>query len=243
MANGVRDLAILFQATVGPDPQLGFTFGGNATVPDCLAAINALTVEFDDSSLLTGLFDELPTPEMRALFDRAVRRGESNYFIRDAVVPPPSFSQVHAAHRIIMSVEAAEYHGARLARHPDDYPPHITALVEDGLKAPGVAYRAARVLRDDLDYELRKMLNGIRVFLTPATTSLPPGPETTGNAAMNSPWSFTGQPTVSVPAGWSPDGLPFAVQLVGTAMLDDDLLAAAAWYERAFKFDRRSLPL
>jgi Asp-tRNA(Asn)/Glu-tRNA(Gln) amidotransferase A subunit family amidase len=242
MANCVRDLVILFHAAAGPDPQLRFTLSGNATVPDCLAAIDGRSVEFH-SALLTGLFDDLPTSEMRTLFDRAVRRGESKDFVGDYVVPPPAFSQVHAAHRIIMAVEAAAFHGARLARRPDDYPPQITKLIEDGLQSPGVAYRLARVMRDDLENELQKMLNGIRVIVTPATTSLPPDPDTTGNPAMNAPWSFTGQPTVSVPVGWSPEGLPFAAQLVGTTMLEDDLLAAAAWYERAFKFDCRPLPL
>ena len=62
------------------------------------------------------------------------------------------------------------------------------------------------------------------VLVTPAAPGPGPDPSTTGNPAFNSPWSLLGLPTVSFPIGFSADGLPLAVQLVGGADSDLDLL-------------------
>lgn len=242
MANCVSDLAILFQAIAGAPPYGESSSGLKPPIPDCVAALADLPVEFDHSVRLTGLFDDRAAPELRELVDRALLRGSSNYFTRRLAVPPPSFTELHRAHRTVMATEAAEYHAGRLARHPDDYPPRISELIEEGLRTSAVAYRAATVLQGDIEDEFTRMLDRGSILLTPATTNLPGDVSSTGDAAFNSPWSFTGHPTVSVPAGWSPDGLPFAVQLIGSTMREDQLLAAAMWYERAFRFVQKTPP-
>ena len=83
---------------------------------------------------------------------------------------------------------------------------------------------------------------GKRGFLTPATPGPPPSPETTGNPVFNSPWSYLGVPTVSLPVAWMADGLPLAIQLVGAEMKDLRVLYSAALTERAVGFDRRPVP-
>ena len=52
---------------------------------------------------------------------------------------------------------------------------------------------------------------GTRLVLAcPATTNPAPDAATTGDPAMNSPWSFTGLPTICLPIGLADDGLiPF----------------------------------
>jgi amidase len=50
-------------------------------------------------------------------------------------------------------------------------------------------------------------------------------------------------PTVSLPAGWAPNGLPLAIQLVGRPGSDAQLLASAAWCEEAIAVDARLPPL
>ena len=55
----------------------------------------------------------------------------------------------------------------------------------------------------------------VDAWITPATVGTAPDPSTTGDPAFNSPWSYTGLPTVSFPIGLAPDGLPVAIQLIG----------------------------
>ena len=56
-------------------------------------------------------------------------------------------------------------------------------------------------------------------------------------------WNVTGQPAISVPAGFTADGLPLAVQLIGPPDSEGLLLSLAAQLERATSFADRRPPL
>jgi aspartyl-tRNA(Asn)/glutamyl-tRNA(Gln) amidotransferase subunit A len=154
---------------------------------------------------------------------------------------PPAFCDVWRQHQTIMAVEAARYHGPRLRRHPNDYPPRIRGLIEEGLSKPATEYAAARQHREELQRQLVDYGGG--TLLLPATTGPAPAAATTGNPAMNSPWSFTGFPAVSLPFGWTHDGLPLAIQLVGSPDADEDLLGTALACEELLQFERREIRL
>src|SRR5262245_66251208 len=94
--------------------------------------------------------------------------------------------------------------------------------------------------RERMRYTRSDMLAAFRekvreCLITPATLSTAPDPSTTGNPAFNSPWSFTGLPTVSFPIGLAPDGLPVAIQLVGWQIRDQELLRTAEWCEHVIR--------
>jgi aspartyl-tRNA(Asn)/glutamyl-tRNA(Gln) amidotransferase subunit A len=72
-------------------------------------------------------------------------------------------------------------------------------------------------------------------LITPATLGPAPDTSTTGNPAFNSPWSFTGLPTVSLPIVVTQDGLPLAVQLTGRFLHDEELLRIAHWCQQAIQ--------
>ena len=55
-------------------------------------------------------------------------------------------------------------------------------------------------------------------------------------------WNQTGQPAASVPAGFTPDGLPLAVQLVGRPNGERTLLALLAQLEEARPWSTRRPP-
>ena len=57
------------------------------------------------------------------------------------------------------------------------------------------------------------------------------------NSAFNSPWSYTGLPTVSFPIALSADGLPLAMQLVGPARAEPELFRVAQWSEEVIRRD------
>jgi Asp-tRNA(Asn)/Glu-tRNA(Gln) amidotransferase A subunit family amidase len=80
-------------------------------------------------------------------------------------------------------------------------------------------------------------------LLTPATTGIAPTLETTGDPIFNSPWSYTGLPTVSFPVSRGTDELPLAVQCVGASEREHTLLADAAWVERIVNWPHRLPPV
>jgi len=46
------------------------------------------------------------------------------------------------------------------------------------------------------------------------------------------PFNLTGHPSISIPAGWTADGLPVGMQVVGRRFADRELLAVARYVER-----------
>jgi aspartyl-tRNA(Asn)/glutamyl-tRNA(Gln) amidotransferase subunit A len=59
----------------------------------------------------------------------------------------------------------------------------------------------------------------------------PPGPRDI--PPFTYPFNWTGQPAVSIPAGWTKDGLPVGLQIVGGHLADALVMRAAAAYEAA----------
>ena len=73
----------------------------------------------------------------------------------------------------------------------------------------------------------------------PATTRPAPDAATTGDPAFNSPWSYTGLPAVSFPSGWTPEGLPLGLQVIGKPWSEAELFRVAAWCEDRLGVERR----
>jgi aspartyl-tRNA(Asn)/glutamyl-tRNA(Gln) amidotransferase subunit A len=235
IAGCVRDLALLLQVLAGPDPYDPAC--ADRPVPDYLAAL-ARPPAPPRLGRLRGLFDERAEGPVRSLLDEvSAALGP----VRDVALPA-GFAEVVARHRTVMTVEAAAYHEPRLRRHPDDYEPRIRGLLEEGLACPAPEYARTKEHQRDLAAAMEGCLGDVDALLTPATTDPAPAADTTGDPAFNSPWSYTGLPTVSLPAGWTADGLPLAIQLVGRPWGEAELLAVAAWCEERLAFERRELP-
>jgi aspartyl-tRNA(Asn)/glutamyl-tRNA(Gln) amidotransferase subunit A len=241
MTNCVRDLAITFQAVCGPGLHGLISLTTDVHIPDCLTAINRGMDEYWHFIQLNGMFRNNVDTKIWDFYDAACQRIADPSDISESV-PPPSFMDIPAAYKAIISTEAAEYHGERWKRHRDDYGLRITELIRSGLQVSAVEYRKARQLQEEVDEELTRILAGSRFFVTPAATSVAPTPETTGDPSFNIPWSFAGAPTVSVPAG-EVGGLPFSLQFTGSRNCEDDLFAAAAKAEARLNVPRQLPPV
>jgi Asp-tRNA(Asn)/Glu-tRNA(Gln) amidotransferase A subunit family amidase len=152
------------------------------------------------------------------------------------VALPDTFSDVLTRHRTVMGVEAAEYHAPRLCRHPEEYLPNIRSLLEEGLAATPQEYARCKAHQKQLTRDMETCFEGVDALLTPAATGPAPSAATTGDPAFHSPWSYTGLPTVSVPARRDPDGMPLAIQLIGRRWTEPALFASAAWCEQVLGY-------
>ncbi len=238
MANSVRDLAILLQPLAALD-------NDNGSNPyHYLSEMNQSgSMRFRQLSALPD-FPATASPEMTAAFAALRDKTRAAEWAWNELPLPPSFADAPRFQHTIMAVEAATYHGARMARHPDDYPPKVRSLIEHGLATPAPHFvnviKHHKAMRDEIE---RAFVDTWRIFATPATAGPAPSAETTGDPVFNSPWSYTGLPTVSLPFAWSADGMPLAVQLIGERYCEDDLLAVANMLEADIAFERRPLPL
>jgi aspartyl-tRNA(Asn)/glutamyl-tRNA(Gln) amidotransferase subunit A len=134
-------------------------------------------------------------------------------------------------HRTIMAYEAAATHRELFARQGELYPPRIRSLVEEGMRIRDMEYERALGVQERMRDPLEGWGSPDCVLVMPATLDVAPGRETTGSPAWNSPWSFTGQPAITMPMGRSREGLPIGIQLVGRRGQDRELLRHAAWVE------------
>jgi aspartyl-tRNA(Asn)/glutamyl-tRNA(Gln) amidotransferase subunit A len=225
IGNCVADLAILLQAmaaTVGPGPNPDYLLECRKPGPPTLLRAR-------------GLFHEAAEPAVQAAMDEVSEAlAGKGATIRDVSLPA-AFSEVVRRHRVVMAVEAAQFHRERLTRHQEDYLPCIRALLEEGLACSAVEYADCKRHQKDLN-EAMTLLAPRGILLTPATTSPAPNRATTGNPAFNSPWSYTGLATTSIPTGQFVAGLPLAIQLVccdWRSYAIAILFQAGAWCEKA----------
>lgn len=153
--------------------------------------------------------------------------------------PPDGFREVHAMHRILMAGGAAVHHREQFKTHGDMYGREIATLLHEGTGIDQATYRKALDHQQALRREMSNLFRTVDVLVTPATPTPAPSLETTGDPKFNSPWSFTGLPSVSLPCGVSDAGLPMSIQIIGPLDSDTQLLSAAAWIEAQLPFDRR----
>ena len=64
-----------------------------------------------------------------------------------------------------------------------------------------------------------------------------------GWSPFTPPFNLCGQPAASVPCGWSADGLPVGLQIVGRPFEEATILRAAAAFEAAQPWQQRRPPL
>jgi len=206
-----------------------------------LKAIDDCGLVFDDSApsapprlgRLHGLFDHRADAAVAEMMREVCSRLEQKGATIIEVPEPAAFAEVLPRHRTVMAVESAAFHQERLRRHPEDYDPRIRALLEEGLSCPAPEYARCKEHQELLRSEMSHCFESVDALLTPATTSPAPDAGTTGDPAFQSPWSYTGFPTISFPSGLSPDGLPLAIQLVGGPWSESELFRVALWCEEA----------
>jgi len=151
---------------------------------------------------------------------------------------------------------AAQFYAAWSDRLPDAEPlmdPTLVTLIRRGGAVPARDYVRAVDRIEAYWAEVRAFLERFDLLLMPTVAVPPfdagarPPREVDGRSVsvlgwmpFTFPFNLTGQPAASVPAGFTDDGLPVGLQIVGRRHADATVLAAAAAFEAARPWsDRR----
>ena len=168
----------------------------------------------------------------------------------------PDFAPAEIAFRVLRAWNSANTYGARLKDHPDAFKETLKGEIEEGLRLTGMDVARAETAHGQLWRGFQTFLEKYEYFVLP-TTQLPPFDVTTPYPAeisgvefanyidwMKSCWyiSATGNPAASVPGGFTPDGLPVGVQIVGRNREDFAVLQLAHAFEQATGFTRKHPP-
>src|SRR5690606_15012188 len=114
-------------------------------------------------------------------------------------------------HRDIASAEFADTHGRWFDEYGALYRPRTAALVRTGRAVTPEARDGGFRSRIDLRSRFHRLMDehGIDAWVSPSATGpAPKGLASTGDPAMNLPWTHAGVPAVSIPAGVASNGLP-----------------------------------
>jgi aspartyl-tRNA(Asn)/glutamyl-tRNA(Gln) amidotransferase subunit A len=182
---------------------------------------------------LTGFFDDRAHAEMRWAIYAFLKWFEGCG--AQVIQVPVDFAETLTHHRTILATEAYRVHRERFSLLPEAYPPRITELILEGSHVSRASFAEAEEAQTPKVSSILGLLDEpdkLDALVTPAALGPAPDPSTTGDPAFNSPWSYLGFPTVSFPIGFSGDGLPMAVQLIGGEGAELELLAVAAWCEK-----------
>jgi aspartyl-tRNA(Asn)/glutamyl-tRNA(Gln) amidotransferase subunit A len=146
----------------------------------------------------------------------------------------------------ILLTEAAEIHLDNLRQRADDFGSDVRGRLEEGAMTPAVAYIAAQRARADFNRAIAEAMETYDILLAPTTALGAPklgerfvdvgGVREAKLAIMprlTRPHNICGIPTVSVPCGFTSDGLPIGMQLAARPFEDALALQVAHAYERA----------
>ena len=143
--------------------------------------------------------------------------------------------KLDAANNLITIYEGARFHEARLKEFGDRLDQPVATLVREGLKIPAQQYDEATKFVSDSRVRMAEIFKSTPVILTPAATGPAPfGLSTTGDPAMNAPWSALGTPAISIPMPVA-SGLPLGLQMTADLRQESRLLRAAIQLQSRFK--------
>jgi len=176
-----------------------------------------------------GLYLDLTGARARKRFDATVADlRDAGFDVREVPVLA-DVEQVAAALTTVNRYQFAQVHTAWFAAHARDYREESAATVRAGQRLTGADHTAARAVLEAVRDDLERVMDaaGIDLWITPAARGpAPVGLGSTGDPAMNLPWSAAGMPAVTLPAG-SVGGLPVGLQCIARRHADEPLLVAA----------------
>jgi aspartyl-tRNA(Asn)/glutamyl-tRNA(Gln) amidotransferase subunit A len=124
--------------------------------------------------------------------------------------------------------------------------PGLVAAIEDGRRYTAEAYVEMRGRKNGYCDAVRALFDTYDLLLTPTVSvaafevgRLNPAhfPQHVWDwfpwAGFSYPFNFTGQPAATVPAGFTPSGMPVGLQIVGRRLADLQVLQASAAFEQA----------
>jgi amidase len=155
----------------------------------------------------------------------------------------------------LCAAETAAAHEQFYPSRADEYGPTFRAFLADGVKVSGIEYAKAQVTRQFVCRMLDDILQKVDLLLCPSMPTLPMQLKDFSPQAILSrenvgallrhtaPFDLTGSPTISVPCGFSTEGLPISLQLIGRHGEEGLVMQAGHAYEQATEWHTRRPPI
>jgi amidase len=256
MARTVRDTALMLSVIAGPDPRVPISYPVDARA--LVAAVSrpsvkGLRVAWGGDLGITPIDHEVRrvTEATVTTFRKLGARVEAAH---------PDFGEVAEIVRTSRGLAMVTRQEGNLAKWKPVMQANLVRNTEQGLALTSSEIARGDRLRTELFHRVRTFMERYDVILTP-TTPVPPfpvemlsGPEEINGVRMTNyiqwallTYAFTviNAPAISVPCGFTRDGLPVGLQIAGRWRDETTVLRVAAAFERAQPWaqTRPSLPV
>ncbi len=245
----VEDAAICMGALAGYDPRDPGSL--DEPVPDYLDGLGA-GVKGLRVGVPTNYFFDRVEPEVEAAVRAAhAKLAELGAELVEVELPLPE--QMMALEFGICLPEASAYHRQMLREKPGAYNDDVRIFLEAGEMIPATTYIQALRVRNVIQQGFRKLYDSVDVIVAPtvAATAAKAGaamyewpdgeqePVTSVYVRLSAPANVTGLPSLSVPCGFSSDGLPIGFQTIGRPLDEATVLRLGAAYQAATDWGSR----
>jgi Asp-tRNA(Asn)/Glu-tRNA(Gln) amidotransferase A subunit family amidase len=247
MARSARDCALLLSVLAGHDGSDVSSL--DIPVPDYLGALNA-----DLTGLRIGI-DRLPESAggqrdsaLDAVIDAVIAQLQGlGAEIVD--VELPFYDEMTAVAIVLMVCEALAYHLPDMQTRWFDYFAGTRAMIGTGVLYSGADYVQAQRARRVGQKALAVLYKQVDIVLTPTSsagatsldglTSALERAEVGGFGPVHTPyWDATGNPVLSMPMGFTADGLPLGMQVAGRPFEEETVLKVADAFQQVTDWHR-----
>ena len=246
MARSARDAAAMLAAIAGADPKDPTAL--QAPVPDYLAMLGGgvarLRIGYP-ASWVEAAADAQTKAVVSAAMDVLSSLG--------AEIVEVTFPDVRQAIRDwfpLCGAETAVAHARTYPERKSEYGPALAGLIELGRGLSGMDYQRIALHREDLRGRVNALMAGIDLLIMPAMGFAAPSLELMGALGVDEalmhrllgftcPFDMTGHPTITLPGGFTPTGLPVAFQLVGSHCAEGLLCQAGHAFQQATDWHKR----
>jgi len=242
MARCVRDVAILLDAIAGYDPD----DPASADVPtgNYLAqlegGIRGWRIALASDEFFTRADEQVV---------EAIQAAAGVLTVLGAQVIPMQLPEGHAAalaNGNMVTSDAAAFHRQRLEDHPSGFGSDVLQRLQMGAARTSSEYVLLRREQSRLRRLYERFFEDFDILIMPSTPVVAPpieGPDAIEQARLltrfTAPFNLTGLPALSLPCGFSRDGLPIGLQIVGRPWAEAAILRVGQAYEQATEWHLR----
>jgi amidase len=252
MARTVADVALMLQAMAGPDRRVPMSITEPASIFAEPLKRDFKGVKVAWSPTLGGLpvdqrvLDVLES--QRRVFE------DLGCIVEEAT---PDFTDADEAFLTLRAISFALGHHEKVEKHRDQIKDTVVWNVEEGMKLSGLDVAKAEVKRMQLFQRMHEFMEEYEFLLCPVNQVPPfsvdtPYPTEINGVQMENyiAWmksayyiTVTSAPAISVPCGFTPEGLPVGIQIVGRFRDDFSVLQMAQAFESATEVWKRRPPV
>jgi aspartyl-tRNA(Asn)/glutamyl-tRNA(Gln) amidotransferase subunit A len=248
LAQSAEDCALLMGLMAGADPEDPTAVA--VPVPDYMAATKGALKGLRVGVPTAFYVDDLDAEVARVLDETiATLKREGAEIVR---VELPDQRQLSAASQIVLAVEAAAFHKRWMIERLEDYGPQVRMRLENGLAIPAITYLETMRWRGPALSAHGEAVAGVDAVIAPVSPVPAPtiAESDVGGGAgaevviqrltrFTRPVNYLGLPSLALPCGFTRNGLPVGMQLIGRSFDEATLLRIGAAFQRATDFHDR----